>query len=465
MRQRRSRVVAVTLATSLVLAATGAVSLVIQPAAVAAGVTPGVPPEIVVGPGDMVPKEYSTLLVGSAEVRSNPDECRDDPTIGLTCAAHRLKVTRASGYVLTIKLEWSAVGAVGVESPDLDLFLFDGPTAKFDSTLVGGAGLGEPEQLSITPEQDEYDIVVQAFAGAVDGYKITTYYSNKPIAAAPPPGSGDGAAEPTPDIVLKPHDKPYSREHSTLLATVPGFAFFPSGCRNNPESDLMCDVYRIKLHRNLAKDALNVVVVTLSWQGTEVPDPCLAVTCLGLGLLPDLDMYLYDQPQHSLEGNAVGGVGFDLPERLGWTATQDEYDIVIQTKRGAATSYKLEAFLTDEIFGAPFELLDPVTGEPLVPTPSDAVIDVFDGSATGDVPPLSLAPIGVDEQLAGIGLGTTERFDAADAIRLGRAVLRNTAATNEAPSPLILLVTLVAVPGALLGAGVAVLRRRRDVLF
>lgn len=448
----------VTLVVAVALACSGIVALTFQPQVASAGVTPGVKPDFELSPGDVEPETYPTTLVGSAEVKSNPDDCRNNPVIGLTCAAHRIKVHRTSNpdVQLRIILEWDGGPASDTASvPDVDMYLFDTPTSHFDSTKVGGAGSTVPEQILLTPDQDEYDVVVQAYAGPVRGYKLTVSYTSNATLKA-------GAV--TPDIVLSPH-KPFSHSYDTVLVGQPGLSVFPDGCRSQAEYDYVCDVYRIKLNRNPAKGALNFVVVTLDWTPTATAPGLDAVATATVERpVPDLNMYVYDAPQHSLTG--IGGTHVDaVPERVGWTATQDEYDLVIQSSAGMGLQYKLTAFLTDEIFDKPFELVDPITGETLIQQPDGSLAPATPTNVPVTIPPLALAPVDDDAQISGIGLGTTQQFDEAQALKLGREALRNTAVTTKPPSDALLWLSLVFLPGGLVGGFVLLMRRRHKQAF
>jgi hypothetical protein len=284
----------------------------------------------------------------------------------------------------------------------------------------------------------------------VPGYKLTVYFG-VPVTSA---GGGESKATITPDIVLTPHAKPFIKQYTSTVVANPALAFFPEGCRTDPTSEPFCDVYRIKLNRSKAKGAINYVVISLEWTSVETPDLQTPLLGLGFGPVPNMDMYVYDQPQHSLDG--AGGTTLTMPERVGFVATQDEYDLVVQVFSGATTGYKITAFMTDELFDKPFELLDPITGNPIAPA-VDPVTGAFDGSKIDNPAAiLPLAPIDVDDQIAGIGLGTTEQFDRAEAIRLGQEALRNVSLESDPPSGIILVLALVVVPAVLLGAGMLV---------
>ena len=426
-----------------------------------AAVEPGIKPDITVGPGDTVPQTYAKALVGSAEVKGDPASCRNDPVTTLTCATHRIKVNRVSDptYQLRIILEWDAQGEPTVaQVPDVDMFLFTSPTGSLDSSTVGGAGATAPEQIKITPTEDEYDLVVQAYAGAITSYKLTVSYTNT---------AGLAAGAVTPDIVLTPHKAPFVKQYDSVIAAgAPAVLWLPDGCRNNPANDNLCDVYRIKLNRNTAKDATNFVVMTLAWDAVVIPGQAAVAVGLVERPVPDLNFYVYDAPDHQLEG--IGGASISsVPERLGFVATQDEYDLVVQSAGGMGTSYKLAASMTDEIFDKPFEFLDPITGAPLRQEPDGSITPISDSSAGSDVavPSLSLAPIDVDDQISGIGLGTTEQFDSQNLLALGRSAMRNTTTTSDPPSAWVLWLVMVIAPAIAVGGSIAVLRRRHNEAF
>jgi hypothetical protein len=304
---------------------------------------------------------------------------------------------------------------------------------------------------------------VQAYAGAITRYQLTVFYTTEI----------NRLGIVTPDIILNPNQAPFVQTYSTAIAgengepaLYPVVHHKPDDCRNNPAYTGLCDVYRLKLNRNRSKEALNFVVIQLDWQGTALPDLALAVAGLGLGTVPDLDIFVWDAPDHEVGRDVVGGQGQSIPERAGFTANQDEYDIVIQSDVGAANSYKMTAFMSDEVFKKPFEVLDPLTGQPVGTKPVDdgsAFAGIIpDGSTT--VPQLALAPLDSDSQIAGIGLGTTEQFDATNPLLSGHA-LRATAVSGKAPSGLILVLMLVLLPLGAMGGGVFVLRRRHSDLF
>jgi hypothetical protein len=458
----RRRLVA--LVASVVLTFTGVVALALAPTPAHADPLTPQPAEYSVKAGDTQTKTFQQNLVGNGgAVTNTPDDCRTDPVAGLTCSAHRLHLQRAPGIKLKIVLEWTDPSGAVQSGPDLDMYIFDGKDTSLDKAQVGGAGSTSPEQANFVPAKDDYDILVQAYAGAVTSYKLTVYYTNEV----------NRLEIVTPDIILSPDQAPFVQTYTSALAgengepaLYPVVHHKPDDCRNNPAYTALCDVYRIKLNRNRDKLAQNFVVIQLDWDATALPDLALVAAGLGGGTVPDLDIFVWDAPDHEVGREVAGGQGQSIPERAGFTATQDEYDIVIQSDVGPSSSYKMTAYLTDELFSKPFEILDPVTGKPAGTAPVD------DGSLfagiipdhSTPIPPLALAPVDTDSQIAGIGLGTTEQFGASD-FQLGGQALRNTAANTTPPSGLILVLALVLFPLAALGGGVFALRRRHSVLF
>lgn len=451
---RPTRISALIAALALTVAGVAALALHATPAG--ASQLAKVPADFSVAPGDVTSKDFADPKVGSAEVRPNPTDCRDNPAIALTCGVHRIKLrNRTPGYFLRISTSWTAREALATSVPDVDTYLFDTPDSQFDYHQVGGVSGAIPETIKLVdPKQDEYDLVIGAYAGAITGYTVAVEYTNAP--STPTPGIA-------PDLSIAPHQPPVTKKITSALAVPTIEGQKPDSCRNDPSQDLVCDAYRLKLKRNLTKEATNFVVVTLDWDPVVTPDVVLPAGGVGGEQVPNLDMYVFDTATHLLEGVAANL--FDSPERAAFVATQDEYDIVIQSKRGVSTGYTLSALMTDEIFGKPFELLDPLTGQPI----GSAPVGERDFAAllpnSPAVPPLSLAPIDIDDQIAGIGLDTTQEFDVQEAIRLGQEALRNTAVTSEPPSGFVLFVALLLVPVALLAGGVVVMRRRHNVLI
>lgn len=279
-----------------------------------------------------------------------------------------------------------------------------------------------------------------------------------------------------PDFVLSPNQPAIRRDYTSLLINdltpaLDGNTTFtdafppritPDQCRT-PAFDLVCDVYRIKLNRNPAKDALNQVVVEARWDGIQLPDLALVAAGLGLGYLPDIDMFLYANPTHYMPLDAVGGRSVTIPERMSWEAKQDTYDVIVRAGTGIATGYELAVYMSDEVAtGKPFELLE----QPDKPG-SAAPPDASGPSPQSDFPnialappPLAFAPIDSDSQISNIGLGTQEQF-AADAIDLGTSA-RRVAAQAEPPSTLALIVAMILFPAAAAIGGFLVLQRRRN---
>lgn len=450
------------------MAFSGAIALTAMPTpATAESPTPGVKPDFDLQPGQSISKTFNTPLIGSAEVRpTGGDDCRNNPVFKLTCGGHRIKLHRAPGYYLRISTSWLSQSAAGTSVPDIDTYLFYSPTGSFTNAQVGGTSGAMPEQMKLTdPKQDEYDLVVGAYAGAVPGYTVVVEYLNS-AGASPTPAKAD--------IVLSPGKQFKKVINSPLVgetgapATFPLVSWAPDDCRNDPTKNLLCDVYRVKLNRDKSKDAINFLVIELEWDAVYTPD--LAVVAAGLSGIqePNLDIMLWDTATHQLDREVVGGEDSGMPERAAVSAVQDEYDIVVQLSNGANTQYTLRAYLSNEVFDKPFESLDQLDKPADQSGSDDGTGSGFfggfnDGSVDPDLPALDLAPINPDADIAGIGLGVNEQFDSKQ-LSLGGAA-RNTAVTRKAPSGFVLVLALAVLP-LIAGVGVVgALRRRRHALI
>jgi hypothetical protein len=465
----RSRLVAFLTATALTLAGFAALATVSSPAS-AAGPTPGVSPDFVLQPGQSVTKTFQKPLVGSAEVRpSGPDDCRNNPVLGLTCAAHRIKLSLAPkpGYYLRISTSWLSQSAAATSVPDIDTYLFYTSSSSYTNAQVGGTTGDMPEQMKLNePKQSEYDVVIGAYAGAVTGYTIVVEYLNAK-GSSPTPAKAD--------IVLTPGGKPFVKTVNSALvgytgapALYPVLTWAPDDCRNDPTKNALCDVYRIKLHRDPNPDAINFVVIELTWDASYTPDLALVAAGTSGLQVPNLDLILWDTATHKLDREVVGGQESAMPERAAISATQDEYDVVVQLQDGATTQYTIRAYLSNEIFDKPFESLEQLDQSAAPDNSGDAggndgFFATPDASGDTTIPGLDLAPINADPDIAGIGLGVDEQFNG-NQIALGGAT-RNTAAVSKAPSGMTLVLALGIVPiviGVLLVGG---LRRRRHAMF
>ena len=447
--------------------------------------TPGIEPDFNVSIGERVTKKFDVLLVGTAASTATgaplPDNCRaatppagTDPSFNHTCAAYRIKLDipgtdneeddfLATDSTLEITTHWTEIAnAAGTEDiPDIDTYIFYNPSSEIDSTAAGGAEGGQPETITINPEQGEYDLVVNDFAGVVNQISVTVQFtdnnSTKKIAKVP-------LAKAKPDFVLSPHEAPITRKFDVNVVTPPVPVLYPADCRS-PENANFCQVYRFKLNRNKTKGARNFVVVQIFWQAQKAPDLGLVALGLSLGYVPDIDAYVYDQPESHMSTGTVGGTGFGLPEKVQWTARQDEFDLEIQASTGLVSGYTIKAFMSDEIFDTPFELLDDtVDNAKAAPGAYD------DGNSTLAPDDLSalrggldLLPVGSDSDINKVGFGVDQKFGDQSQFAFGPQT-RNIA-NIKPPSAVILWLALVIAPG-IIGAFVAVglRRRRRSVL-
>ncbi len=428
--------------------------------------TPGVAPDFVMTPGASISKTFSKPLVGSAEVRPTPDPCRTNPVLGLTCGAHRIKLTRKPGYYLRISTSWLSQSAAATSVPDIDTYLFYTASSSFTTAQVGGASAAMPEQMKLNdPKQDEYDLVVGAYAGAVSEYTVVVEYLNA-TGGSPTPAKADILLSPG-KVVSKVVNSPLAG-YTGAPALYPVLTWPPDECRNDPTRDLVCDVHRIKLNRDMTKDAINFLVVEVTWDAQYTPD--LVAVAAGLSGIqnPNLDIILWDTATHKLDREVVGGQDSGMPERAAISAVQDEYDVVIQLQNGANAQYTLRAYLSNEVFAKPFESLEKLQefedqSGSTDPAPSGFSSIPDAAGNNSEIPSLGLAPIIPDADIAGIGLGVNEQFDGSK-LSLG-GVTRNTAAVSKPPSGIALVLALGVLPILLGVAGVGVLRRRRHALF
>lgn len=463
----RSRLAAFVVACALTIAGFTALATAPSPAS-AAGLTPGVSSDFVLNPGQSITKTFQKPLVGSAEVRpGSPDDCRNNPVLGLTCAAHRIKLNLSPkpGYYLRISTSWLSQSAADTSVPDIDTYLFYSASSSYTNAQVGGTSGSMPEQMKLNdPKQTEYDLVLGAYAGAVTEYTIVVEYLNAK-GASPTPAKAD--------IELYPNQKPFVKKVNSALAGYTGapalypvLTWAPDDCRNDPTKNALCDVYRIKLHRDPNPDALNFVVIELTWDATYTPDLALVAAGTSGLQVPNLDLIIWDTANHKLDREVVGGQESAMPERAAISATQDEYDVVVQLQDGVSTNYTIRAYLSNELFDKPFESLEQLDNPP-ADSPDTGVGDFFGDTPIGndntEIPGLDLAPINADPDIAGIGLGVDEQFNG-NQIALGGAT-RNTAAVSKPPSGIALVLALGVLPIALGVLLVGVLRRRRQAIF
>jgi hypothetical protein len=282
-------------------------------------------------------------------------------------------------------------------------------------------------------------------------------------------------------------------------------------------------VFRIKFKRDPSPDALNFAYFTLDYKPPAVlPDLSLVATGLKSIAVGQLNVQIFDKEDHYLGQNypgqsdisfvlrllgqtpvgstiapvvnppaeqidtllfgggdgdpndtPPGGTGpGEIPARGGWKVTQDVYDVKVYLSSlvpGFNTKYTLTLNFSNEKFAKPNELLDPnSTAEPTdgftAPDGSSSSSPFGGGGAGGGLasplaglPDANLAP---DSDIAGIGLGVNEQFDAPPAAALGSA--RNVGATAKAPSGLALAIGLGVLPLGAGLAGIVVMRRRRD---
>ena len=277
-----------------------------------------------------------------------------------------------------------------------------------------------------------------------------------------------------PDIVLSPDHRAAERHvNSVLVNDLSPLAHdeaedvnpaSPDQCRDIPAFDLLCDVYRIRIVRDPAPGAANFVQILLSWP-RQASTPALPLAAAGIGQadLPDIDVFLYSNPDSPEDYAKVGGRGSITPERVVFEATQEEYDLVVRSGTGVTTEYTLKARVTNELPFTPYEYLETSPTPPSASAPpAGPDSTVASGGSVAIPASLTLAPLDADAQIGGIGLGTTEQFDPA---LVGRSAARQAAADVAAPAVWMLWFALLVTPAAVLTTGYIVMRRRHGEVF
>ncbi|HVT78565.1 MAG TPA: hypothetical protein VHD87_16115 [Acidimicrobiales bacterium] len=263
----------------------------------------------------------------------------------------------------------------------------------------------------------------------------------------------------------------------------------PSACRGHAGSPdesvapLTCKAYRIVLNLDPDPKAENTVFIEADFNQTQLQS--LPLVALGLNPPPvnGLDVYVWDQEDHWLGENAPGtldpvtgpgdptdeppgSASFNEPERGGFTAKQRIYDITVQADTGVNQGYELHLTFSNEIFTPPHEVLDQF-GNTAAPSDTSSPEPTFtppaDTSSPAPTIALPEASVAPDQDIAGIGLGTTQEFNPNGFALPPRT--RDVAATATPPSGAALVLGLVAFPFAAAGVGVLALRRRRQALL
>jgi hypothetical protein len=328
----------------------------------------------------------------------------------------------------------------------------------------------------------------RALAAAVGGVALLT------TTAFVLAGGGAASAEPLnpkikPDAVINVGQEITIKNDDVLINPLI-LAGGPEACRGNASSPdqaaaaQACRAYRIKLNRDPSPKASNTVYFRLDFEQTQLPGLPLVAAGLNPPPLNGYDVNVYDQEDHYLGQNepdptldpifgpgdpndpSPGGSSFNDPEIGSFIAKTDTYDFVISSQLGIARGFTLRIKLSNELFAPPseiFENLGQPTGPINEPTGSTYAPPFVGGLGPGLVEPLPLADVLADNDIAGIGLGTTEQFDRAEAVRLGQQALRNISIKANPPSTLALFLGIVAFPLLVAVTAVVLLRRRRQL--
>ena len=263
----------------------------------------------------------------------------------------------------------------------------------------------------------------------------------------------------TPDIVLTPDEPPVTKTVHSVLVGGYQQSWTPAQCRSNPIAATNCDVYRVKLNLSRAPGALNFVVISVAYRDVEPPPVVLtdqlAVTPTAV---PNLDMKVYYSPDQYLAVDRNGGDNITSPERVNFAPAKAEYDVVVESYLGVATSYEISAYMTDGLYSPPFEARDDAALVAVAPPLAPTAPATGDNSSTSSfVRPALGMWASEDSQLQGISWDIADDFPSQVSYRSAARSVRATHSSALAP-----LLAMGVVPGALALAAVVLLRRRRD---
>ncbi|MEY2425065.1 MAG: hypothetical protein QOI61_637 [Actinomycetota bacterium] len=292
-----------------------------------------------------------------------------------------------------------------------------------------------------------------------------------------------------PDAVLSPGQSVTLKNETPLAGTL---AFYsPEACRGRPATTdeaiapATCKAYRIVLNLDTNPLARNTVLIEADFDQLQPRSLPLVVAGLNPAPLNGVNVYVWDWEDHYLgqdypdptlepligpgdpEDEPPGTNTFASPERGSFKAKYKVYDITVQATQGANQGYELRLRFSNEIFTKPFEVLDDTLGAPTGPIDepqgSQFAPPFTGGYGNSVVQPLPLVDVIADGDIAGIGLGVNEQFNAQQALAFGTQT-RRVAAIADPPSTLALVAGMILFP-LIAGAGaVFALRRRRQAL-
>ncbi len=292
-----------------------------------------------------------------------------------------------------------------------------------------------------------------------------------------------------PDAVLAPGESVTLKNTTPLVGTA--FFYSPEACRGRPATTdeaiapATCKAYRIVLKLDTNPLARNTVLLEADFDQVQPRSLPIVVAGLNPAPLNGVNLYVWDWEDHYLgqdypdptleplvgpgdpDDEPPGTNTFASPERGSFKAKYRVYDITVQATQGVNQGYELRVRFSNEIFTKPFEVLDDVLGAPTGPIDepqgSQYAPPFTGGLGQGVVQPLPLVDVLADNDIAGIGLGVNEQFNAGQALALG-AQTRHIAATAEPPSTLALITGMIAFPIVAGATAVLAVRRRRQAL-
>jgi hypothetical protein len=273
----------------------------------------------------------------------------------------------------------------------------------------------------------------------------------------------------TPDAILRT-GRLVTLRHVTPLIGTGVVTGDPESCRggfgvSDPTARveaLGCVVYRVRLDLDQRPDALNVVFIRADFKQIPIPSPdLLELAAPSVSPLNGIDFHVFAATDREVPS---GGESYGEPTLGSFEAKQPEYDIVVDADPGINAGFTLSLRLSNEVFPLPFEALDPTDLLPSLTTPSLSA----DLAAEAGVPAIDeetqLLPVNTDSDLARVGLGVSEQFDASALSAIGAAT-RNVSSTARPPSAIALIAALFVGPAlAIGGVGLALYRRRHALI-
>ena len=253
----------------------------------------------------------------------------------------------------------------------------------------------------------------------------------------------------------------------------------PEACREDPSASVACDTYRFHFELDPSAEAFNFVRFQLDYETPRTPPMPVVAAGLTSVNVADLNLYVYDiTGEEPVEVEVTGATAaYEVPAIAAFEPKVRDFDVVVVNTRGPLLGYTFTIDFSNEVFGSPFEALDPSLVDRSADRPVDlsatppaaapAAIEPASPSgglslpnpvadAVASVAPASVRPVAPDTDFAGFRGSVDDAVGAAPQIQRTQPV----AFTAPAPSAPIVLFWLLAVPLAVLAAIWAWMRRR-----